>query len=340
MKPSNSIKITAILISLLFLSSCAQQELHTVENFKLHTVCQITTYETLKTPVSSEIWDALDLIDATMSMHVNSSELSQINSAAGVHPVVISEATFNVIKKALEYSKVSSSFDISIGPVVDLWGIGTEAPRVPSALELQEAIKLVDHTKVILDPKNLSVYLTETGMKLDLGAIGKGYAADATREILLKHGIKQAIINYGGNILTLGDKAKKKPWQVGVQNPDQARGAYIGVVSLSNQSIVTSGTYERFFESDGKRYHHLLDTKNGYPIDNGLWSVSIISPNSIDGDALSTLIFAQGLEKGLALIESMDQIDAIFVTNDSKIYLSSGIKENFKLVDDTYTVMP
>lgn len=340
MKPSNSIKIIAILISLLFLSGCAQQELHTVENFKLHTVCQITTYETLKTPVSSEIWDALDQIDATMSMHVSSSELSQINSAAGIHPVVISEATFNVIKKALDYSKISSGFDISIGPVVDLWGIGTETPRVPSALELQAALKLVDYTKIVLDPKNLSVYLPESGMKLDLGAIAKGYAADATREILLKHGIKQGIINYGGNILTLGEKAKKKPWQVGVQNPDQARGAYIGVVSLSQQSIVTSGTYERFFESDGKRYHHLLNTKNGYPIDNGLWSVSIISPDSIDGDALSTLIFAQGLEKGLALIESMDQIDAIFVTNDSKIYLSSGIKENFKLVDDTYTVMP
>lgn len=340
MKPLISLKITMLLTCLMLLSGCAQEELHTIENFKLYTLCQITTYETLKSSVATEIWDALDRIDATMSMHLKNSEISQINSAAGTHSVVVSKETFNVIKKALDYSDISSGFDISIGPLVTLWGIGSDSPSVPRALELQEALNLVDYKKVVLDEKKLSVYLPEPGMQLDLGAIAKGYAADVTRDILLEHGVKQAIINYGGNILTLGEKSKKKPWQIGVQNPDQARGAYIGVVGLNNQSIVTSGTYERFFEADGKRYHHLINTNDGYPIENGLWSVSIISQNSIDGDALSTLIFSQGLEKGLALIESLDQVDAIFVTNESKIYLSSGLKDNFKLVDETYTVMP
>lgn len=343
MKPNLIRKLLILLLAALLATTataCQPKELYTEEQFKLHTLCQITTYGKLPQAVYDEIWAAMDTIDSTMSMTMAESELKAINDAAGKEPVKVSDDIYYVIERALQHSDRSSTFDITIGPVVALWGIGSDNPRVPGDQELQDALALVNYKNVVLNKEDQTVYLTTPGMQLDLGAIAKGFAADKAKEVLVKNKVKQAIINWGGNILVMGTKQGNKPWQIGVQHPDQTRGAFFGVIPLTDKTIVTSGTYERFFEADGKRYHHLLDTKTGYPTENGLISVSIITEASIDADAMSTQIFNEGLESGLAFIESIDNVEAIFVTSDHKVYLSSGLKDQFQLVDDMFTLMP
>lgn len=342
MKPNliRKILIFALLVSLIFATGCEPQKLYTEEQFKLHTLCQITTFGKLDQTVYDELWNAMDTIDNTMSTNQANSFVKAINDAAGISPVVVPDDVFYVVEKALEFSDRSNKFDVSIGPVVALWGIGTDSPKLPDKSQVDEKVALMDYKKIQLNKDEKSIYLPVAGMMIDLGAIAKGFAADRAKEILIKNKVKQGIINFGGNIHTIGTKQNSKPWQIGIQHPDQSRGAYIGIMPLSEKTIVTSGIYERYFEENGKRYHHLLDTSTGYPINNGLVSVSVISKLSIDADALSTLIFAEGLERGLAFIESMDNIEAIFVTTNNQIYLSSGVKNLFQLSDDTYVVMP
>ena len=206
--------------------------------------------------------------------------------------------------------------------------------------EINEKLPLVNHDCVILNPDTKTVYLEYKGMQLDLGGIGKGYAADAIAVLLRNSGVEHAIINIGGNIYALGDKPNNEPWNISVQNPFDTRGTIIGTLQLTNKSIVTSGIYERYFTDEyGAIYHHLLDPKTGYPFKNELASVTIISDSSTDGDALSTSTFALGVEAGIDFIENLEGIDAIFVTTDKKIYLTSGIKNNFILSNTSFEML-
>jgi FAD:protein FMN transferase len=339
MNHKKTLKTILFLATVLLITGCTPKQLYTADNFKLYTVVQITTYGQLKDKVYDEIWSFLDHVDDTMSMTLASSEIVAINAAAGSHPVIVSDDTYKVIEAAIEFSKISNKFDISIGSLVSLWGIGSDFARVPTENEILEILPLINFEKIVLDPINKSVFLEDEGMQIDLGAIAKGYAADETKNILLKNGVKSAIINYGGNILTVGTKEQNANWNVGIQHPDQSRGSYIGVLPLKDKSVVTSGTYERFLEVDGKAYHHILDPNTGYPVENGLWSITIISDSSMDGDALSTLVFAEGLEKGLEIVENLENVDAIFVTEDFNVIVSSGIKETFRLTDSNFTLI-
>ncbi len=178
--------------------------------------------------------------------------------------------------------------------------------------------------------------LRKKGQAIDLGAIAKGYTADELKKVFLNYNISSAFLSLGGNIYALGNKTDKTPWNIGVQNPLNPRGSQLGVVPVSNKSIVTSGNYERFFEKNGKRYHHIFDTKTGYPAEKGLISISIISDKSIDGDALSTSVYTLGLDEGKKLIENLKGVEAVFVTNDKKVYITSGLKDTFKLTNTDF----
>lgn len=175
-------------------------------------------------------------------------------------------------------------------------------------------------------------------MQLDLGGIAKGYAADVAASIIKEHGNQAAIINLGGNVYAYGEKANGDSFKIGVQNPFSPRGAYLGILSVKDQTVVTSGTYERFFEQDGTVYHHILDPKTGYPVENNLESVTIVTESSMSADALSTMTFVLGLEKGLNLVESLDDVEALFITKDHQLYASSGFLNNFELTDDSFTI--
>lgn len=173
------------------------------------------------------------------------------------------------------------------------------------------------------------VELKKVGQSIDLGGIAKGYAGDEAIKIYKKHGIESAYINLGGNVVVLGKKPNGKPWKIGIQNPRDIKGKYIGIVEVSDKAVITSGDYERYFEENGKRYHHIFDPNTGYPANSGLISATIITGLSIEGDALSTAVFVLGLEKGIELVESLEGVEGIFITEDKNIYVTSGLENNF-----------
>lgn len=272
-----------------------------------------------------------------MTINKENSEVIQINSKSGIDFVKVSDETFYVIERGKHFSEISNGrFDISIGPIVKLWNIGTEEARVPSKEEIEEKKKLVNYKNVLLNEEEKSVMLKEKGMLLDLGGIAKGYAADVITDILKDSRVKHAIINLGGNVFAFGAKTSGEPWKIGIQNPQSERGEYIGIVNIVDKTVVTSGIYERYFEENGKRYHHILDPEAGYPIENNLMGVSIIADKSIDADSLSTSVFALGIKEGMELIEDIEDVEAIFITRDFEVYATSGLKDNFKLTDPNF----
>jgi thiamine biosynthesis lipoprotein len=217
-----------------------------------------------------------------------------------------------------------------------LWSIGTKEEKIPEADEIETTLKLVNYKDVVLDESNNSIMLKRQNQALDVGGIAKGFAADEVRDIFFKHNIKSGLIDLGGNIFALGSKEDKMPWRVGIQNPFKSRGEFLGILSVENKSIVTSGNYERYFERDGKRFHHIIDPKTGYPSESKIISATIISDNSIDGDGLSTGVYILGVDKALKIIDAIEGIDAIFVTEDKKVHMTSGIKDIFMLTDEEF----
>ena len=267
-------------------------------------------------------------------------EISKIKDKAGSDYVRVSDDTFKVIKEAIDFSKASNdTFDISIGPIIDLWGIGTDNAKVPTKEDIQSKLSLVNYKNILLDENTHSVKLSKKNMKIDLGGIAKGYAADKIYAYLKEENLESALINLGGNIYALGTKSNNQPFSIGIQDPTKARGNSIGNIKISNKSVVTSGIYERYLEFNDKIYHHMLDPHTGYPFDNNLSSVTIVSDTSMICDALSTTTFGLGIEGGMKLIDDMDGVDAIFITKDKKVYLSKNLKGSFNLTDTSFTIV-
>ncbi|MCW6091581.1 FAD:protein FMN transferase [Clostridium sporogenes] len=307
------------------------------ETYLMGTIINIKAYGKNADKAVQASVDKISDIENKMSLNISTSEINKINKNAGIAPVKVSKNTFDVVKASLIYSeKTKGSFDITVEPLVSLWGIGTDKARIPSKDEINNALKLINYKDVVINEKESTIMLKRKGQAIDLGAIAKGYTADELKKVLLNYNVSSAFLNLGGNVYVLGNKPDKTPWKIGVQNPLEPRGDYLGIVSVSDKSVVTSGNYERFFERNGKRYHHIFDTKTGYPAEKGLISVSIISDKSIDGDALSTSVYTLGLDEGKKLIESLKDVEAVFVTNDKKVYTTSGLKDTFKLTNTDF----
>lgn len=340
------ILIYLLLFTLLFTgcqspAATETDEVFSKTNFVLGTVVTITLYDNGSEALLDKAFARLLEIENLMSANLEASEIGQINSLAGKEAFIVSDESFEVIKQGLYYGELSSgAFDISMQPVVDLWKIGTKDANIPKAEELEEALAKVAYHKILLDEKEQSVYLTEEGMGIDLGGIAKGYAADELVKLLTSEGVTSAMLNLGGNVFALGTKVDGTAWNIGIQNPFDERNQYFGIASIKHQTVVTSGPYERYFEEDGKRYHHIFDTGTGKPIENDIASVTVIADKSIDGDALSTTLFALGIEEGLKLTETMDGVDCIFVNYDKEVRISSGLKESFTIEDELYTLTP
>lgn len=276
-------------------------------------------------------------IEGLMSTSLENSEVGGINRHAGKKAVAVSEDTFRVIKKGLYYGGLSEGlFDITVGPLVSLWGIGTESARVPESAELEGVLGLVDYRNVDLNGDTMEVFLKEPGMALDLGGIAKGYAADEVKKILVSEGIKHAIINLGGNIITIGPSYDGTPWNIGIKDPKDPTGNLLGVIRVTDGTVVTSGDYERYFEEGEKCYHHILDPHTGYPGQGEVRGVTIITGSSFDADALSTTVFLMGLERGMELIEGLDGVEAIVVTRYRQVVTSSGVGDSFSILKGDY----
>ena len=319
--------------------SCSQPVLSRAE-FALGTVCSITLYDKARESVFNDVFTRIREIDNLMSVNIPASDVSRINAAAGIKPVQVHEDVFKVIERAVYYAEISGgAFDPSIGPLVTLWGINSENPRIPSQEEIEDILFLIDFRDIELDANTRSVFLKRRGMSLDPGAIAKGYAADEAAAIIKNAGLKRAIIDLGGNIVILGRNKDARPWRVGIQNPLEKRGVYLGILQLTSevleQTVVTSGVYERAFEADGKSYHHIFSPSDGYPAENELYSVTIIARNSMNADALSTAAFALGLEKGRELIDSLPDTEAVFILKDKSIVKTNGA--DFSITDNSFS---
>jgi len=339
-----------IFFLILILSSCSKTEPSRTE-FALGTVCSVTLFEHGKDRVYKDIFSRVREIENRMSVNIPASDLSRVNTAAGIEPVIVHEDVFFVLRRALHYAQITGgAFDPTVGPLVSLWGIGGDNPHVPSQMEIDGTLPLVNWRSVELDAAKQSVFLKNRGMSLDLGAIAKGYAADEAAAIIKKAGIEQAIIDFGGNIVVLGDRkhtnlwSTGSLWRIGIQNPSENRGIYIGLVQTKESGVVTSGVYERFFEKDGQRYHHIFSPFSGFPAktgrlaENELLSVTIITQNSIDADALSTAAFVMGCVKGAALIESLPGTEAIFIFDDRSVLKTTNA--DFSLTDNSFSIVP
>ncbi|MGH4124171.1 MAG: FAD:protein FMN transferase [Clostridium sp.] len=302
------------------------------------TIVQLKVYGKNAEKATENALKRISDIENKMSVNIETSEITKLNKKAGNSGQKLSQDTYCVIEKSIKYSKLTGgSLDATIEPIVKLWGIGTDKERVPSKSEIEKKLKLVDYKDIVLDSKNSTVKLRRFGQAIDLGAIAKGYTADEIKKVLIDNKISSALINLGGNVFAIGNKPDGNSWNIGVQNPLDTRGQYLGTISVSDKSMVTSGNYERYFIVDGKRYHHIFDPKTGYPSEAGLISVTIVSDKSIDGDALSTSAYILGLSKGFKLIESIKGVDAIFITEDKKVHVTSGIKNSFNLTNKEFT---
>jgi thiamine biosynthesis lipoprotein len=303
----------------------------------LGTVCTVNLYGKGSREIYEEVFARLHEIEDRMSANREDTNLAEVNRAAGKTAVKIPPDLFYLVQRSLEFARLTGgAFDPTVGPLVKLWGIGTDKARRPSQAEIDAVLPLIGYKDVMLDNAAQTVFLLRPGMALDLGAIAKGYAADEIVKILKKWGVPRGIINLGGNVYAYGTKEGGAAWRVGIQNPRELRGEYVGVAELANKTVVTSGIYERFFEEGGVRYHHILSTKDGYPIRNTLLSVTIIAANSAAADALATGVFAMGYQDGLRLIESLSGIEAFFIFEDGTIRGSSHAFGHFTLTDKNY----
>ncbi|MGI6011021.1 MAG: FAD:protein FMN transferase [Ruminococcus sp.] len=314
-------KAAAVLtVFILALSGCRSKEAEeafTKEGFYFDTVIQIMAYGEKKEEAVSRCFELCDEIEHTFSRTREDSELYQVNHRTK-NRVQVSEDLAYVVQEGLKFYQLSEGrFDITIAPVTSLWDFKSDDPQVPDEELIKKAAEKVDGSKVHVEGNTLVFDSSET--MLDLGALVKGYAADKLKECLEEYGIQSAMINLGGNVMTLGNKPDGTAWSVGIQKPFAQRNEVITTVEAEDCSVVSSGVYERYFEQDGVLYYHILDASTGYPADSDLWQTTILSDSSLEGDGLSTVCMLLGYEKARELTDSMEGIEALFVLEDGQL---------------------
>ena len=321
--------LQTVILSLLLLcggvvcSGCKNKEPLTRTGFYFDTIISVTLYDSSKTSELDHCFELAKLYESYFSATIADSDISRINASPG-KPVRVHDETIRLLEKGIYYAKLSSGkFDITIGKLTKLWDFQADDPVIPDKKKIKKAAAAVGYSNIRI--KGNDVTLEHTAAAIDVGGIAKGYIADEMKKYLVSCGIKSGLINLGGNVLTIGAKEDGDAYAIGIQKPFDDTGAMIAVAEVKDQTVVTSGTYERCFIQDGKVWHHILDVSTGYPVENDLLAVAVICENSADGDALSTACFVLGLEKGMELIESLEHTEAIFITSDYRLHGSSGI---------------
>ncbi len=267
-------------------------------------------------------------LEGLLSRFLPESDVSRINRSAGVKHEPISAGTYSILSFAAECSAASAGlFDVTAGPLIDLWDY-RHASSPPAKEKIAAVLPLVNYRDLELCPALNSAGLRKIGQSLDLGGIGKGFASDRFMEIFREYGVTSAWSNIGGNVSTLGSKPDGSPWRVGIRHPRQ--NGLIGAVAVTGQSVVTSGDYERYFlDSEGRRFHHVLNPVTGYPADAGLLSATAIAKSAMVADAVSTAVFVAGLESGLAFIRNY-QAEAVLVDAQLRVYVTRGLRRRYQ----------
>lgn len=295
--------------------------------FAMDTYMTFSAYGEGAQDALSDARDRVEQLETEWSVTDENSEIYKINHSGG-ETVTLSEDTAEILKFALEMAeKTDGALEPTIYPVLRAWGFTTDENRIPGEAEIQSLLENTGYEKITLNGNEVQI---PEGMELDLGAVGKGYAGDEAAEVLKEQGISCALLNLGGNVQAIGSRPDGTGWRLGIQNPFGE--GYVGILSISDRAVVTSGNYERYFVGeDGKTYGHIIDPSTGYPADNSLASVSIIAEEGKIGDALSTSLFVMGQEKAEQFWRENPVFDMILVTEDGEVYVTEGIQEQFAL---------
>lgn len=264
-------------------------------------------------------------IEDKLSTFKELSETNKINTNAGKKPVVISEETFRLIQRSIKISEITQgAFDITYGSIDKrFWNFDTKMTSLPDRQDAKELVKLINYRNIVLNEKDFSVFLKEEGMRIGFGGIGKGYAAECAKKILIEHGVSAGIVNASGDLTAFGNPKEAEKWTIGIAHPDIAHQPF-STMDITDMAVATSGNYEKFVIIDGKKYSHTIDPKTGYPI-SGIKSVTIISPNAEISDAFATPVTIMGIEAGLAMINQIKGIECIIIDDENKIYTSKNI---------------
>lgn len=272
----------------------------------------------------------IENIDRLMSVYRNESEVSRINRLKQGQMIAVSDELLEVIGRSIQISRLSfGAFDLTSAPVIELWGFGRKGriENLPSPEEIKESLSMVGYRNIIIDRRKKEIGFAQEGMKIDLGGIAKGYAVDRAIEILKKEKINNALIDAGGDVYCLGLNAKKVPWVIGIKDPRHSS-RVIRTLKLRDEACATSGDYEKFFLKNGRRFSHLIDPRTGWPVQNGIISVTVLAASCLEADALATAVFVLGKKKGLKLIDSLTKTEAIVITQKEDYlttYFSKGI---------------
>ncbi|WP_294963132.1 FAD:protein FMN transferase [uncultured Gilliamella sp.] len=306
----------------------------------LGTTVSLTLLEPNET-VAKIVFKTISMLEDKLTVNRQLSEVMSVNLAAGKHPVIVSQVVFSLIEQAYKVSLIPNNcFNLAIGPLVKLWKIGFKGHQVPNDEQIKQQLLLTKPEDIELNSATQSVFLKKEGMEIDLGAIAKGYIADITKIILCKHNIHQAIINLGGNVLTIGQSLLSEDgyWHVGLRKPFSFNNELVGIFNVNNKSVVTAGIYERFFIQNNRLYHHIFNPTTGYPLDNELESVTIISNTSLEGDIYSTILYGLGIERSKKFLQKHQNISAIFLLKNKTIALVNHENISFKLLDKQYLI--
>ncbi|MGP1570114.1 MAG: FAD:protein FMN transferase [Eubacteriales bacterium] len=335
MTKMKNILVLSLLAVTVFFSGCQSKEDEPVSDTQydlLDTVCSISIYDIQKDEANKILKGAFELCkncENMMSRTVEGSDTYNINNSKGEF-VEISKDTYEVLKKSLYYAEISDGkFDVTVGKLAALWDFQASEPKVPAQEKISEAIKSINYKNLEIKKENNKYFarLSDDDAMIDLGGIAKGYIADKVTAYLTDSGVKKALINFGGNVVAIGQKQEKKLWKIGIEKPFSEGNEIVGYVEVKDATVVTSGIYERAFEQDGKLYHHILDVNTGYPVDTDVESVSIVTAKgrSVDADALSSICLIIGCRKAIELIESIDGFEAGVILKNGDIITTQSM---------------
>jgi len=298
----------------------------------------LTLYDHADKATFAACFERIETILRKFNMYSADSEISAVNKAAGKGAVPVSEDFMEALRQGLQLASLTDGlFDPTVGPLVKLWGIGSDKAHIPKPEEIRSVLRLIGWKDVVLDERAKTVTLRRPGMTLDFGAILKGFAAVETGRVLSARGVRSAVVDIGGSVLALGSRPEGAPWRIGIQKPGAPTGVLVGLVEVHDEVVNTSGSYEQFFVRKGRRYQHIMDPHTGYPVDNDVESVTVISNRLHNADGPTLAILALGVEKGLAFA-ARHGIDVIIIGTDRRIHLSPGVSRRFALTDPTFSI--
>ena len=325
-------RFVILLLTALLLSGCAADpeasKSSSVYLTSMDTVMQLTAYGRGRDEALAQAQAEIERLDALLSTGSQDSEVSRLNAQG---TLTLSQDTGDLLKEALTLDEDTGGlFDVTVYPVVKLWGFYDKAYHVPTDEELASVMALVGSQRVRYDAGTRTATLGD-GQSIDLGGIGKGYTSQRVTDILKSAGIKSAMVSLGGNVQCLGTKPDGTAWNIGIRDPWNSQSGIYCAVSITDKAVITSGGYERYFEQDGKTYLHILDPRTGYPADSGLSSVSIVSADGTLGDGLSTALYIMGLEGASDYWRAhKEEFDAVLIADDGTLYATEGLRGSIR----------